>query len=169
MAKGKSDYLVLYRFFDADGELLYIGRSVDVWRRLQDHCNGSRFYGEAASVTLQRGFACEKDLCAAEVEAIRIEKPRYNIAHNGGRPIGGRTHPRPRRARRGFGRLRQRDSGRWYASYLHVGALHRAPVSFPSKDAAAAWLQSERDLIDLDVRRAGTWTPPGARDGCAVS
>ena len=67
------------------------------------------------------------------------------------------------RSRRGFGRLRQRGSGRWQASYLHHGQLHYAPATFPTKDSGAAWLQNERDLIDLDRRKPGTWTPPAER------
>ena len=67
------------------------------------------------------------------------------------------------RSRRGFGRLRQRGSGRWQASYLHHGQLHYAPATFPTKDSGAAWLQNERDLIDLDRRKPGTWTPPADR------
>ena len=67
------------------------------------------------------------------------------------------------RSRRGFGRLRQRGSGRWQASYLHHGALHYAPATFPTKDSGASWLQNERDLIDLDRRKPGTWTPPAER------
>ena len=67
------------------------------------------------------------------------------------------------RTRRGFGRLRQRGSNRWQASYLHNGNLHYAPATFPTKDSGAAWLQNERDLIDLDRRQPGTWTPPADR------
>ena len=62
------------------------------------------------------------------------------------------------RSRRGFGRLRKRPSGRRQAGYLHHGQLHYAPSTFPNKDAGAAWLGSERRLIDL-----GTWTPPADR------
>lgn len=66
------------------------------------------------------------------------------------------------RTRRGFGRLRQRVSGRWQASYLHHGQLHYAPATFPTKDAGASWLLNEQDMIDLDRRKPGTWaaTPP---------
>ncbi len=67
------------------------------------------------------------------------------------------------RTRRGFGRLRQRGSNRWQASYLHNGHLHYAPATFPTKDSGASWLQNERDLIDLDGRKPGTWTPPADR------
>jgi integrase len=62
------------------------------------------------------------------------------------------------RTRRSFGRLRERGSGRWQASYLHHGQLHYAPATFPSKDSGIAWLEAERKLIDND-----NWTPPASR------
>ncbi|WP_045822584.1 tyrosine-type recombinase/integrase [Williamsia herbipolensis] len=72
--------------------------------------------------------------------------------------------PTPKtRTRRSFGRLRQRSSGRWQASYLHRGATHLAPHTFPTKDSGAAWLLAEQDLIDLDNRRPGEWSPPSER------
>lgn len=67
------------------------------------------------------------------------------------------------RTRRGFGRLRQLPSGRWQASYLHQGAVHKAPATFPTENTAVAWLQSEEDEIDLDRRRPGAWTAPAER------
>lgn len=68
------------------------------------------------------------------------------------------------RSRRGFGRLRKRPSGRWQAGYLHHGQLHYAATTFPNKDAGAAWLGTERRLIDL-----GTWTPPRERAAKAAA
>lgn len=65
-----ADDLVLYRFFDAEGGLLYIGKAVNVWRRLREH-ERSRVHREAASVTFQRGFRDEDALLAAEAAAIR--------------------------------------------------------------------------------------------------
>jgi predicted GIY-YIG superfamily endonuclease len=42
-----SSDLVLYRFFDADGGLLYIGVSVNVWHRFTEHRRKSEFFPEA--------------------------------------------------------------------------------------------------------------------------
>lgn len=67
------------------------------------------------------------------------------------------------RTRRSFGRLRQLPSGRWQASYLHNGAVFKAATTFPTKSSAGHWLQAEEDLIDLDRRRPGEWTPPAER------
>jgi hypothetical protein len=75
---------VLYRFFDVDGGLLYVGKSVRAWDRFAAHRTGSAFYPEAAQVTLQRGFKSDRALAKAEVAAIRSERPRFNIQHKPG-------------------------------------------------------------------------------------
>jgi integrase len=46
---------------------------------------------------------------------------------------------------------------------LHQGRLHRAAATFHTKEAAVAWLADERELIDLDRRNLGAWTPPDDR------
>lgn len=73
------------------------------------------------------------------------------------------TKPVGERTRRQFGRLRQRASGRWQASYLHRGVVFNAPATFPTKASAVAWLEDERELIELDRRNPGTWAPPAER------
>ena len=72
--------------------------------------------------------------------------------------------PKGERTRRTFGRMRQLPSGRWQASYLHRGGVHKALATFPTKGSAGHWLQAEEDLIDLDRRQPGTWTPPVDRE-----
>lgn len=79
--------LVLYRFFDADGRLLYVGKSVKVWQRFADHQRGSRFFDLAVSITLQRGFRSEAELLDAEAAAISAERPLFNKNLLAGRPV----------------------------------------------------------------------------------
>ncbi|WP_299487281.1 hypothetical protein [uncultured Gordonia sp.] len=74
--------LVLYRFFDGEGRLLYIGKSINVWNRFANHRRDGKFYPDAAQVTLTRGFSNEAELLEAEAAAIKSEKPIHNIAHN---------------------------------------------------------------------------------------
>jgi integrase len=71
--------------------------------------------------------------------------------------------PAGERTRRAFGRLRQRDSGRWQAAYTHRGVVYAAAATFPTKSSAVAWLEDERELIELDRRNRSTWTPPTQR------
>ena len=68
--------------------------------------------------------------------------------------------------RRGFGRLRERASGRWQAGYVGPdAAMHYAPETFTAKADAEAWLNSERKLIEADVDPSDprSWTAPAER------
>lgn len=71
----------LYRHFDADGRLLYIGKSISAVMRLSGHRSASSWYGEISRVEIEN-FESVADLSAAEVVAIRQEQPIYNIVHN---------------------------------------------------------------------------------------
>ena len=59
--------------------------------------------------------------------------------------------------RRAFGSTRKLPSGRWQAGYWHEGRRHTAPMTFPTKTDAAAWLAR----ADADISR-GQWIAPGA-------
>lgn len=69
----------LYRFFGADGKLLYVGISADAFNRAKGHASTSDWSDEAASMTVTRyptRFAAMK----AERQAIGVECPLYNKA-----------------------------------------------------------------------------------------
>ena len=76
--------LILYRWFAVDRALLYVGKSIRPIDRLDRHIKSSLFSGEAANITLQH-FDNERSLHAAEIAAIRNEKPKYNTIFNGTR------------------------------------------------------------------------------------
>lgn len=73
---------VLYRFYDDQDNLLYVGRSIRIWSRISEHQRDSRFFPVAAFITLERGFSSEDELDAAERKAIQRERPRWNSKHN---------------------------------------------------------------------------------------
>lgn len=77
-----TDQHVLYRFYSATGELLYIGITNDAWRRFSQHRADKAWWPEVANIC-QQSFATSDELKAAESRAIRSEKPRYNKVHNG--------------------------------------------------------------------------------------
>ena len=54
-------------------------------------------------------------------------------------------------------------SGRWQTSYLHRGVVYNALATFPTKASAVAWLEDERELIELDRRNPGAWSAPAER------
>lgn len=72
---------VLYRAFDANEKLLYVGQSTSVIGRLKEHIKSSEWSGFVDNITLQR-FTNERQLFRAEMKAIQEEKPMYNKTHN---------------------------------------------------------------------------------------
>lgn len=69
----------LYRCFNGDGELLYVGISWTAARRFGQHSNGSPWWGEVAEITLEK-FPDRDRVREAERLAIQNEKPLFNIA-----------------------------------------------------------------------------------------
>jgi hypothetical protein len=80
----------LYRHFDADGALLYVGISLSAIARLKDHGGSSVWASQIASMTTEWHPSRETAL-AAEAKAIIDEGPRHNKA--------GRVAPKPQRKR----------------------------------------------------------------------
>lgn len=74
-----SDFL--YRHFAADGELLYAGISLSWPTRTKSHVRGSPWFDQVAEVKIEK-FATRQQALQAEKEAIKTEKPRFNVIHN---------------------------------------------------------------------------------------
>lgn len=68
----------LYRHFDADGRLLYVGISLSPARRLSNHAAGSRWADKIAHVTIE-WLPTRQEALAAEGRAIASENPLHNI------------------------------------------------------------------------------------------
>lgn len=68
----------LYRHFDKDGALLYVGVSLSTLQRLADHKDCSSWFDDIARVHIER-FSRREMALAAEREAIAKENPRFNI------------------------------------------------------------------------------------------
>lgn len=72
----------LYRFYDADGQLLYVGISHDPETRWRDGHKLSSVTRRDVARREEEWFDTRTEAAAAEVAAIKREKPRDNIAHN---------------------------------------------------------------------------------------
>jgi hypothetical protein len=70
----------LYRYFDKDERLLYVGISFNAFKRMGGH-NEKPWFTQISSMTVER-FESRELALAAELRAIRTEKPIHNIAHN---------------------------------------------------------------------------------------
>jgi hypothetical protein len=77
-------YTGVYRFFDAQGNLLYVGKSVDIKARLQQHFLEARKPGRHQRIMLQvttidcTATAGEVGALLMENAAIKAETPLYN-------------------------------------------------------------------------------------------
>lgn len=76
----------LYRFYDVDGALLYVGITVNLARRWEDHAAEKAWWPRVARKTVVL-YGSRKDALAAEAGAIIAEVPIHNVA--GQVPSGG--------------------------------------------------------------------------------
>lgn len=75
----------LYRFYNGNGALLYIGIALQPFARMGQHRREKSWWGEVATVTIEHYVSRPKAM-AAERAAIKAEKPRYNVVHNRDKP-----------------------------------------------------------------------------------
>ncbi len=69
----------LYRYFDSEGQLLYVGITGDNTKRQSQHRRNSFWFGKIASATFEH-FDTRAEADSAETLAIKNEKPLHNIA-----------------------------------------------------------------------------------------
>jgi hypothetical protein len=72
----------LYRHFDATGRLLYVGISLFAFRRLAAHERNAGWWKDVRTITITSPHRTRAEPAAAEVEAIKNEKPLYNQQHH---------------------------------------------------------------------------------------
>jgi hypothetical protein len=71
----------LYRHFDQEGTLLYVGISLKAATRLETHMRDAAWSGEIARITVE--YHPNRDLAlVAERDAIMAEGPQWNQVHN---------------------------------------------------------------------------------------
>lgn len=71
----------LYRFFDANDRLLYVGISNLASRRWAQHEADKPWWSEVARTSVEH-FATRKAALEAEKRAIQTEHPKHNVVHN---------------------------------------------------------------------------------------
>ncbi|OII64610.1 hypothetical protein BJP40_19930 [Streptomyces sp. CC53] len=76
--RAKGDEVALYRFFDGDGCLLYVGISKDPLVRWQEHTNSHKWWGSVVEYEVV-WHATRAAARAAEASAIRDEAPIHNL------------------------------------------------------------------------------------------
>lgn len=71
----------LYRYFDSENALLYIGISLSHLQRLSQHRASSSWAYLIASTTVEY-YPDKASALLAEAQAIKSERPKHNIIHN---------------------------------------------------------------------------------------
>lgn len=71
----------LYRVFGPDDALLYVGISNNFGTRWQQHAGKQEWWPEVRRQTVD-WYDTRIEAAAAEVDAIKTERPQYNRAHN---------------------------------------------------------------------------------------
>lgn len=80
----KRSATALYRYWDEDGKLLYVGITGDLSQREEGHIRRSSWMELAAKSSVAR-FSSREEAEDAELEAIRLERPLFNAKHNDSR------------------------------------------------------------------------------------
>ena len=76
----EDEVTALYRYFDAEGRLLYVGITIMPMSRQKDHKAGSAWYPDFSYQTVEK-YRTRADAMKAEREAIKSEKPMHNITY----------------------------------------------------------------------------------------
>jgi hypothetical protein len=69
----------VYRCFSASGELLYVGRTINVPARMQWHALNQQWWTLVTRIDLE-WFASPRAAAAREIDTIRREHPKRNKA-----------------------------------------------------------------------------------------
>jgi hypothetical protein len=76
----------MYRLFNADGELLYVGISYSAIARFAQHRADKSWIDEVARIDIKQHDCSRAEVFELERQAIEQEKPKYNRTHVGARP-----------------------------------------------------------------------------------
>lgn len=71
----------LYRFYDANDQLLYIGVSLEIAWRWRSHSRTKPWWTTVARATIDH-YDTRRGALAAERAAIKAERPLWNVTHN---------------------------------------------------------------------------------------
>ena len=137
----------LYRFFDVDERLLYVGITSRGPNRWRNHEDSRAWWAQVARSTTEH-FDAREDAIAAERAAIRNEQPIHNIVHAATRS----KRPVPVYRRHGQGSIiYETERDRWAAV---TPGPHRRWFRFRTRDQAEAFLAACTAATDPVVRAA---------------
>lgn len=71
--------IALYRMYDVEHTLLYVGVTLSLVDRVGSHQTGSAFWPDVRTITVEH-YADRPTALKAEVSAIQLEHPTYNVS-----------------------------------------------------------------------------------------
>lgn len=86
-----ADNHVLYRFYSATGQLLYVGITMNPSTRFKQHRKTKDWWGEVIGITLEH-YESRDELARAERRAIQVERPLHNVIHS---KVQHKPNPKP--------------------------------------------------------------------------
>lgn len=122
----------IYRLWNAEDALIYIGIAKNPAARFAKHAERSHWWPEVASIQIDWAPTRDEAL-SIEREAIRAEKPRYNVRHNGVPPHLATAAPTYTCAECGA-RITDGEAG-----YLQVDRVHAANFRRAQPPAPEGW------------------------------
>jgi hypothetical protein len=99
----------LYRFYDAAGDLLYVGIAANPGRRFHQHAGDKTWWTQVVGSTMTH-YPTSEAAAYAEIVAITNEHPRHNVVHNRARISGVTAAARAKPSQVGMGALFKRLS-----------------------------------------------------------
>lgn len=139
----------LYRYYDAEGRLLYVGISFSAIARAAQHRSGKGWWPQVANMTVEH-LPTRQDALEAERVAILTERPIYNIA--------GRTTPRKNVDGwecQGCGRPMGRRVGQGFVQFVNNSWQAVCSRCDEAGDAVTYWIDASRISNLEDV---ASWT-----------
>ncbi len=71
----------LYRLYDAEDVLLYVGVTLDLKQRLNNHATQQPWWLEVARIKVTH-LSSREDSETLERAVIQLDRPKYNVTHN---------------------------------------------------------------------------------------
>jgi len=122
-AVNPSNHQQLYRMYDADGLLLYIGISYSAIARFAQHRADKPWIGDVVRIQIETHEVSRAEILEIERQAIIDERPLHNVVHANGRArcasgsLADNTAPLP------FGHEGLPRFKAWHRALRHLGAL----------------------------------------------
>jgi hypothetical protein len=89
MAYSSHSVTDLYRYYDSDGNLLYLGISLNAAKRASEHRKDKQWWNEVATIQIEHLPTGDRArVLEIEADLIKAEKPKYNVVHNYGTADG---------------------------------------------------------------------------------